>query len=142
MLRMNMAVQNANYSQHLANHLQPVFMRYGDILAAVYLFGSQATGDATDRSDLDLAVLLKSAAVSAAASHRFTLFAECSRTLKRNDVDMVVLNTAENLILQDEIIRTGVLLYDGDGEARIDYELKTLHQALDFRYQRQLTMGV
>jgi predicted nucleotidyltransferase len=139
---MTIASQNANDRQYLADHLQPVFIRYGDILAAVYLFGSQAIGEATDRSDIDLGILFKPAAVSAAASHRFTLFAECSRALKRNDIDLVVLNTAANLILQDEIIRTGILLYDGDGEARIDYELKTLHQALDFRFQRQLAMGV
>lgn len=137
-----MIIQNANYSQQLTDHLQPVFMRYSDMLAAVYLFGSQARGEATDRSDLDLAVLLRPTAVSAAASHRFTLFAECSRALHRNDIDLIILNTANNLILKDEIIRAGIVLYDGDTDTRLDYELKTLHQALDFRYQRQMAMGV
>lgn len=136
-----MTSQNANDSQHLADHLQPVFARYGDMLAAVYLFGSQATGEATDRSDIDLAILLRPAAVNTAASFRFTLFTECSRALKRNDIDLVILNTSTNLILKDEIIRTGILLYDGDSEARVDYELKTLHVALDFRFQRQMAMG-
>jgi predicted nucleotidyltransferase len=137
-----MTDQIENHSQRLAEQLQLVFTRYSSLLAAVYLFGSEASGETTDRSDLDLAVLFKPAAASSAASHRFTLFAECSRALKRNDIDLVVLNTATNLILKHEIIRTGILLYDGDGEARIDYELKTLHQALDFRFQRQMAMGV
>ena len=106
------------------------------------LFGSQATGESTDKSDLDLAVLLKPAVVNNAASLRFTLFAECSRVLKRNDIDLVILNTANNLILQDEIVRNGIVLYDGDTDTRIGYELNTLHQALDFRYQRQMAMGI
>lgn len=137
-----MTGQNATYSQQLLESLQTVFTRYSDLLAAVYLFGSQATGVATGKSDLDLAVLLKPAAVSAAAAHRFTLYAECSRALKRNDIDLVVLNTAANLILKHEIICTGILLYDGDSDTRIEYELKMLHLALDFRYQRQMAMGV
>lgn len=139
---MNETGHNAEYIQQLAKLLQPVFMHYGDVVAAVYLFGSQAIGEATDKSDLDLAVLLKPAAAGDAASHRFTLFAACSRALKRNDIDLVILNTARNLILQDEIIRTGIVLYSDDRDARLDYELKTQHQALDFRYQRQMAMGV
>lgn len=66
------------YNKQLAELLLPVFTCYADILSAVYLFGSQASGEATALSDLDLAVLLKPAAVRNAASHRFTLFAECS----------------------------------------------------------------
>lgn len=139
---MNVTGQDADYIQHLAKLLQPVFMNYGDILSVVYLFGSHATGESNERSDLDLAVLLKPAAAGDAASHRFTLFAACSRALKRNDIDLVILNTARNLILQDEIIRTGIVLYSDDKDARLDYELKTQHQALDFRYQRQMAMGV
>lgn len=136
------AANHTDYPQQLTSLLQPVFIRYGDILAAVYLFGSQAAGVATEKSDLDLAVLLRPAADSAAAAHRFTLYAECSRALKRNDIDLVILNTAKNLFLQDAIIRTGILLYDGDSDTRIEYELKMLHLALDFRYQRQMAMGV
>jgi predicted nucleotidyltransferase len=137
-----MSVANADNIQMVSGLLQPVFAHHSHVLAAVYLFGSPATRAATLTSDLDLAVLLRPDAVSAAASLRFTLFAECSRALKRNDIDLVILNTAANLILKDEIIRSGILLYDGDDSTRIDYELKTLHQAMDFRFQRQLVMGV
>lgn len=137
-----MTAAEKTYANHLVNLLQPVFAQYGDILSAVYLFGSQATGEATEHSDLDLAVLLKPDAARDAASHRFTLFAECSRALKRNDIDLVILNTTKNLILQDDIIRTGIVLYSNDTDARIDYELKTQHLAIDFRFQRTMAMGV
>ena len=126
----------------LADNLQPFFDKYRALLAAVYLFGSVALDQATAQSDLDIAVLLTSTAVDAAASLRFSLFADCSRILKRNDIDLIILNTAANLILQDAIIRTGILLYDGDSTARVDYELNVLHQAADFRWQRQMAMGV
>ena len=125
----------------LVERIASVLAPRREVLEA-YLFGSQATGEATERSDLDLAILLKPDAARAAASHRFTLFAECSRALKRNDIDLVILNTAKNLILQNDIIHTGVVLYSGDTDARIDYELKTQHLALDFRFQRNMAMGV
>lgn len=137
-----MATAEKRCCNQLAELLQPVFIRYADILSAVYLFGSQASGETTGRSDLDLALLFKPSVVSSAVSHRFTLFAEFSRVLKRDDIDLIILNTAKNLILQDEIVRTGILLYSDESNTRIEYELWVQHQALDFRFQRKMAMGV
>ena len=43
-----------------------------------------------------------------------SLYADFCRALKRNDVDVVVLNIAVNLMLLDEIVRYGVVIYDAD----------------------------
>src|SRR3989304_3389948 len=64
------------------------------------------------------------------------------RALNRNDVDLVVLNTVANNMLIEDIIRHGVVIYDHDIDAREDYEVTSLHQAIDFKTQRLAVMGV
>jgi len=75
----------------------------------VFLFGSQADGSATPRSDIDLAVLF---------DHNLSLKEELefevavSLVLGTDDVDIVNLNCA-NLLLRSRAIR-GKLLYERD----------------------------
>lgn len=118
-----------------------VACRYGDRLLAVYLFGSLAQGRATSLSDLDLAVLLDPREHSSFSDIRFALYADFSRALRTNDIDMTVLNTLDNLFILEEIVRNGVLLYDARPEVREDFEVRMLHRALDFREQRRHVMG-
>jgi len=73
---------------------------------------------------------------------KLTLYADCSRLLKRNDIDIVMLNNLKNLILAESIVRNGVLLHETNQNQRINFELKTIHNAIDFRYQRKLAMGL
>lgn len=131
-----------NGGMNLNNVLQPVFAKYADILAAVYLFGSAVTGEATCRSDLDIAVLFAPGAGRFPAKHQFALYADLSRTLQRNDIDLVILNASRNLILQEEILRRGALIFDGDSAVRADYEQRILHLGIDFRHQRAMVMGM
>lgn len=114
--------------------------RNADLLAAVYLFGSAASGDATQKSDLDIAILV--AEKQRIPGLRFMLYADFSRALKRNDIDIVILNTSSNLMLQDDIIRYGVLIYEGDFDAREEFESRILHMGMDFREQRKMVIGV
>lgn len=62
--------------------------------------------------------------------------------MKRDDVDLLILNTAGNLILLDEVVRYGSVLYDRDTDARENFELDILHQAIDFKRQRLAVLGV
>jgi hypothetical protein len=39
---------------------------------------------------------------------RLELYADCCRVLKRNEVDVVMVNKAKNLFLMDEIVRNGM----------------------------------
>lgn len=70
------------------------------------------------------------------------MYADLCRRLKRNDVDLVLLNLSGNLILNDEIVRHGKVLYATNDEARDEFELKVLHRCLDFKFQRQYALGV
>lgn len=116
--------------------------RYRYDIEAVYLFGSCAAGEVNPTSDVDIAILLKSGSVKQAARLRFALYADLSRLLHRNDIDLVILNTSRNLILQDTIVREGKLLYSADDEARITYEVRTMHMCIDFKQQRKRYVGM
>ncbi len=119
-----------------------VLERYGRRVRFAYLFGSVARGDSGSGSDFDLAVYFTYGSPAELFDLQLSLCADLCRALKRNDVDIVVLNTASNLMLLDEIVRHGIVLRDSDQDGRRDFELRTLHRSLDFRSQRLLVMGV
>lgn len=115
---------------------------YGQDIAAAYLFGSQASGCATGSSDLDIAVLLSPAACHKAAKLRFRLYADLSHALQRNDIDLVIMNTARNSMLLEEIVRKGQRIFDRITEFRLEFECRILHEGIDFRHQRKMVMGL
>lgn len=121
--------------------IRAVFDRYSDSLAAAYLFGSAAKGEMTPLSDIDIAILFTAHTQQRTSTLRFRLYADLSRVLQRNDIDLVVLNSSSNLMLQDDIIRSGVLIYEGDADTREAFESRILHMGIDFRQQRRMVMG-
>ena len=121
--------------------LFPVFERSGSIRFS-YLFGSMAKGEVAPLSDIDVAVYLSYVDREAFFDVKLSLHRDICRALNRNDVDLVVLNTVANNMLIEDIIRHGVVIYDRDIDAREDYEVTSLHQAIDFKTQRLAVMGV
>ena len=91
-----------------------------------YLFGSYADNSYNERSDIDIALYLDDYSFDKQLSISFDL----SHALKKN-VDLVVLNSAKNLYLLDDILQKGILLKDG--EKRVEFELKKHHQILDYK---------
>lgn len=122
--------------------LLPVFERYRAKVVFAYLFGSVAMGEASPLSDVDIAVYLDEENREFFFDLKLTLHADISRALKRNDVDLVVLNTIRNEMLTADVIRNGVVMFDRDTEAREDYEIKRLHESIDFKMQRFAVMGI
>ncbi len=96
-----------------------------------YLFGSYAKGEATPRSDVDIAVYLDNTSLDARLSLHHTL----QKALKK-EVDLVVLNTTRNIYLLESVIYHGVLLKDH--EIRTEYEVETQHKIIDFKVFRQI----
>lgn len=128
--------------KHIRKNLLPVFEKYGNQVVFSYLFGSAAREKPSPLSDIDIAVYLSKNNSRDFFDLELSLHADICRALGRNDVDIVVLNTAENLMLLDNIIRNGIVLHDGEIEAREAYEVRILHQAIDFKTQRFAIMGV
>ncbi len=102
---------------------------------AVYLFGSQATGEARPDSDIDLAVLLPKGK-ELSAVERLDIIDHLQEVAGRK-VDLVAVNAAR-LPLQFEIIHTGRVLYEFSFDARTDAEDLIVRDYLDLQpmYER------
>ncbi len=107
-----------------------------------YLFGSAAQGNMSPLSGVDLAVFLSRQNEKSYFDIKCSLYADCCRVLKRNDIDVVVLNITKNIVLLDEIIKGGIVLVDRDIDLREEFEQKILHHAIDFKEQRITFLGV
>jgi len=106
-----------------SERLVAVFKSQPDVVA-VYLFGSTARGEATSRSDLDIAVLLAAPSDSPSENwHRQAILAEELRKIMGRPVDVVVLNRAPPLLCH-QILREGRLIYERDAAARIEFEVR------------------
>jgi predicted nucleotidyltransferase len=101
---------------------------------AVYLFGSQASGEADDRSDVDLAVLLREG-ISLAEELR--LRAVAVDELHRDDIDFVILNDAPPL-LRYEVVMGGRRLFARDDESADEFEYRAVLRYLDTEYLRRM----
>ncbi len=103
---------------------------------AVYLFGSRALGKEGPLSDYDYGVLL-----SRPGHHRgdpiydrlYDLFAEISpRTLANDVIDIVFLRDI-GLELRFHVVRYGVVIFETDSGARVNFESDTVLLYSDFR---------
>ncbi len=112
-----------------------------DRVVFAYLFGSHARGDISALSDIDIAAYFVDGDLLRWHEWKISLYMALSRRLGTNDIDIVVLNSASNLILLDDIIRRGVVLVDRDPDLREDFEQRVLHRAIDFRTQRRAVLG-
>jgi hypothetical protein len=105
--------------------LSPIFRRRKRI-AAVYLFGSAATGRDRRGSDLDLAIVAKKAI---SGRERLRIEADLSSRLRR-DVDLVVFGQAGPL-LQHQILKYGRLICENDPAERVRQEVRARAEYLD-----------
>jgi len=129
-------------ADYIGNMLYPVFEKYGDKVEFAYIFGSAAGEEIYPLSDIDIAVYLSPSAVADLTDLRLDIYADLCRTLKRNDVDLVILNTVKNLILLDTITRQGFVVFERNSALRQEFELRVQHQAIDFKTQRRAILGV
>lgn len=131
----------SNRNDSLQDAVSQVLDGYRDTVAAAYLFGSTVKGDVAALSDVDIADLLAAGTSTEVPDPRFRLHVDLCRALKRNDVDLLILNTAKNLIIKDEIVRNGRLLFEGNAEQREAFELEVIHSCIDFKRQRKMAVG-
>jgi uncharacterized protein len=122
--------------------LKKIFYEQDDFFLFAYLFGSRAQETYSESSDFDIAVYLNRNVEKYFFDIKTDLYLQLSRALKQNDIDIVMMNQCKNIVLLNEIITHGQVLYDKNESTRIDYEQKILHSAIDFKSQRKMAMGV
>ena len=123
--------------QALAKHFQGA-----PEVAAVYLFGSVATGQARAGSDIDVGVLYRRTPPATLLGQPYEHEAALSQHFGR-PVQIVVMNTAPP-DLTHRILRDGVLVMEVDPSARIAFEVRARNAYFDLlptlqRYRRSGT---
>ena len=101
-------------------------------VAAVYLYGSQARGDATKTSDVDLAVLVTNRRKYRGFGIPQVVFAQdlskiTGREVEVNDLDAVSVDFAHRVLTE------GRLIISNNEKARIDFEEKVLRTYFDLK---------
>lgn len=107
---------------------------YDNNIIALYLFGSYATGKASNLSDVDVALLLDEAvANSDYLSRKLLLLADLSSCLDIERVDVVILNEAPPELAYN-VIRDGELLFENQDRRGqlVSFKARTFDRYFDY----------
>jgi predicted nucleotidyltransferase len=108
-----------------ADRIQQFFRTKAEVVA-VYLFGSEATGNSRKGSDVDMAVMVSR---DLSGFERVDLETELANLLKR-DVELVIFHQASPL-LQHQILKYGNLLFEAHPQERVRQEVSARYDYLD-----------
>ncbi len=114
-------------NDRIQSEVSALCAHYPEVIAA-FLFGSYAKDKATERSDLDIALLLDNKKEDKFKYLDFKVALE--KTFDR-DADLIILNRA-GAILKHQVRKYGRLLYDADPPKRKEWEIKSRKFYQDF----------
>lgn len=109
-------------------------------VAAAWVFGSVARGDAGSASDLDVALLLREKPTRADEDALRALAVDLEAFSPSGRVDIVVLGR-QGPVLRHRILREGVLVVDADPARRFDFEGRTIAEYLDWKPTHDIAMA-
>ncbi len=113
----------------LGDRIRRFFAARAPEVIAVYLFGSEARGRATPRSDIDLGVLFGREVGDGLDAEDRRLEDDLVRDLGR-EVDLIALDTAPPDLVH-RVMRDGIILHESDRAARIRFEVKARNEYWD-----------
>lgn len=112
--------------------LREVLERFPEV-AAAWLFGSEARGQARETSDVDIALLLQERGKKPADVHlllgRLAASLESARPGRRIDLSLI---ECLGPVLQHTILKEGRLVLDANRERRVDFESDCHVRYFDF----------
>lgn len=104
-----------------------------------YLFGSFTKGEATQRSDVDIAVYIAKGCDTLDTKLKIHHALEIALN---KEIDLVSLSQAKNFKLLEDIFNQGVVLKESKDDARVMFELKKEHEILDYKeFKRMLNVA-
>lgn len=117
------------------------FLQTRPEIQAAYLFGSIVTGRTRKDSDVDIAVLVVESVMRRDPfRYRIDLMAELMSVLKRDDVDLILLNQAPPL-LAHRVLSKGKLIFERSPSARVAFQVQTVNRYLDTQPMRNLYLS-
>ena len=118
-----------NTLEHKRDAVKQLLSKYPVVLA--YLYGSEARGEATTLSDIDIALVVKDGlAPEARLQMELALEVEFA-SIDPGDYDVRIINDAP-LAVKGEVVQTGTLLFAQTDEVRVDFEASTRDAYFDF----------
>lgn len=101
----------------------------------VIVFGSQITGNAHSKSDVDIGIVFNNAQKRKKDPVEVygSLHEDFTKVFKLRHIDIVYL-TEVSLALQYKAIRDGVVLYESNQSSFADYKENVLKKYFDFKY--------
>ncbi len=123
----------------IISKLKEYFIEKRGVLV-VYLFGSAAGKSQgwKKRADLDIAILLDEHTLKdGSLKQQCIIWAELAALLKRNDIDVLILNTAP-LTLRHEVIKNGIIVFEKELSSRVNFEVSSELKFYDFQPYYQL----
>lgn len=114
-----------------SKQFQKIFKKHGVVFA--YLFGSQTNNKTGPLSDVDIAVYFdENIERGEQFDVKLKLIGDISDKLKRDDIDVVVLNEAPPLI-SHRILKEGQSIFCQDKKKQLGYEVKAVLKYLDWK---------
>ena len=113
--------------EDVLRQLRTYFEAHPAGLAAVYLYGSIARGDAHAGSDVDVGVLFAGDPPSTFVAQPYELEAALEDRIRR-PVQVVILNRAP-VDLRARVLRDGEIVFEPDRTGRIRFEVQTRNEA-------------
>lgn len=114
------------------------FLKSRPEVQAAYIFGSVATGRARRDSDIDVGVLVSDKVMRRDPfQYRLELMTDLMNILKRDDVDLILLNEAPPL-LAHRVLKNGKLIFERSASARVAFQVRTVNRYLDTQPMRNL----
>ncbi len=112
-------------------------------IAAAYVFGSIAAGQAGPLSDIDIAFLIdaKHPRMPKSIAYHAARIRDLMRLLNTNQVDLVILPSSSPL-LEHRIVSRGRCVYSRNDRQRHNFEFKAVQTYLDLKpvYERQTAL--
>ena len=120
-------------------NLRNYFSKRQEILLA-YLFGSEATKRKHKLSDFDIAIYsdpnqMRELNTKEPYGYQVAVLSDLIGLLKRNDIDLVILNRATPL-LSYEVVRRGQIIFCRNMNFRIEYEIHVFKKYVDTKKLR------
>ena len=113
--------------EQLINSVCSLVLKHCEIIKLIYLFGSYAKGQASNQSDIDIAILGKT---KFDPISRWQWQSELAIALK-NDVDLVDLLSAST-VMQNQVIHDGICIYDAANyAASFEMQVMSMYQHLN-----------
>lgn len=99
-----------------------------------YIFGSRAKGEGNKLSDIDIGILIDEASIQGIYPYGYKakILTDLSKSLKTNNIDLVILNNAPCL-LRHRVVRYGKVVYSCAEQERINFQVRTINEYNDIK---------